>query len=612
MTITLTDINKTLLEQNKSLDITARSLVKFIEGEKNSRGDELEEKLKKSRESKAVVRKAPQGFKAGFKEGLGDATGLGTVARWVSAALAGAFGGATLSTVAGLVGTYLARGAVWGSAALIISKFGTQLIEKVFESLDPNDVLLDDESKKKVSPVLVESLRNGMIAMIAGKRFGIATFFGTIVGNSIAKLFNLNDSEKVNMFGFDLPITAADFAKFGATIAMFFAPSLIMGAIRSSLSGVGIMAAMGMGGGPPGSDKGGKLKPSYVKKFGGAFVRRLPMAAMIGMVGTTLGMAIGGAMGDEELGNTIATAANVLGLAAMFGPKGVLIAAGVMAALAIGNEIAQWMARTSQKNAKALQDEMDKQTKTMDEKIAAGKFNEAADAGLIALSNQRKLQDMSKKGAQSDSLNYLGAAFEDLGTKTGNLDMVKGALEKQYLALVDKPGMTKEARIAALGEIASKYAQFADGSVENAVLMLNTSLGKRGKNLQTAGLEFFGPGGVMANMDAIAGAAIANPKIVSPNFDQYKDIFANGRSERVAQGARGPMKFMYNPDSGSDDDFRVNRNKTGPAGQVSIGQVGDTNNSSTAITLQTSTPTQDLYRGGSSGFSIIGQVPLLS
>jgi len=261
MTITLTEINETLLEQNKSLDITARSLVKFIEGEKNSRGDELEEKLKASRERKAVVRKAPQGFKAGFKEGLGDATGLGTVARWVSAALAGAFGGATLSTVAGYVGTYLARGAVWGSAALLIGKFGTRLMEKVFESLDPNDVLLDEDSKKKVSPVLIESLRNGMIAMIAGKRFGIATFFGTIVGNSVAKLFNLNDQEKINMFGFELPITAADFAKFGATIAMFFAPSLIMGAIRSSLSGVGIMAAMGMGGGPPGSDKGGKLKP---------------------------------------------------------------------------------------------------------------------------------------------------------------------------------------------------------------------------------------------------------------------------------------------------------------------------------------------------------------
>ena len=603
MAITLNEINETLLEQNKSLDITARSLVKFIEGEKNSRGDELEEKLKKSRESKAVVRNAPKGFKAGFKEGLGDATGLGSVARWVSAALAGAFGGATLSTVAGYVGKYLARGAVWGSAALLIGKFGTQLMEKVFESLDPNDILLDEESKKKVSPLLVESLRNGMIAMIAGRRFGIATFFGTLVGNSLAKFFNLNDQEKINMFGFELPITAADFAKFGATIAMFFAPSLIMGAIRSSLSGVGIMAAMGMGGGPPGSDKGGKLKPSYIKKFGGAFVKRLPMAAMIGMVGTTLGMAIGGAMGDEELGNTIAMSANALGLAAMFGPKGVLIAAGVMAALAIGNEIAQWMARTSQKNAKALQDEIDKQTRTMDEKIAAGKFDEAADAGLIALSNQRKLQDMSKKGANADSLNYLGNAFEEIGIKTGNLDMVKGALEKQYLALVDKPGMTKEARIAALGEIASKYAQFApDNSIEAAIVMLNSSLLQRNKSGWNAGGEFLGPGGVMANMDAIAAAAMNNPKIISPNFGEYGDL----NHPHMAKVGASPMKFSYSPDSGSEEDFRLNYNKTGPAGQVSIGQVGDTNTSSSSVTIQTDIPTQDINRGGAMRFHNIG------
>ena len=47
MAITLDEINQTLLEQNKSLDITARSLVKFIEGEKGRRGDELEEKLAK-------------------------------------------------------------------------------------------------------------------------------------------------------------------------------------------------------------------------------------------------------------------------------------------------------------------------------------------------------------------------------------------------------------------------------------------------------------------------------------------------------------------------------------------------------------------------------------
>lgn len=52
MAITLDEINNTLLEQNKSLDITAKSIVKFIEGEKSDRGDELEAKLDASREKK--------------------------------------------------------------------------------------------------------------------------------------------------------------------------------------------------------------------------------------------------------------------------------------------------------------------------------------------------------------------------------------------------------------------------------------------------------------------------------------------------------------------------------------------------------------------------------
>jgi len=603
MAITLDEINQTLLEQNKSLDITARSLVKFIEGEKGSRGDELEEKLEAARERKAVVRKSPQGFKAGVKQGLGDATGLGTVTRWVSAALAGAFSGATLGTVAGFVGNYLARGAVWGSAALLIGKFGTQLMEKVFESLDPNDVLLDEDSKKKVSPVLIESLRNGMLAMIAGKRFGIATFFGTIVGNSVAKLFNLNDQEKVNMFGFELPITAADFAKFGATIAMFFAPGLIMGSIRSSLSGVGIMAAMGMGGGPAGAGNAEKLKPSYVKKFAGAFAKRLPIALMIGMVGTTLGAAIGGAMGDEELGNTIANAANVLGLAAMFGPKGVLIAAGVMAALYIGNEIAQWMARTSKKNAAALQSEIDRQTKTMDEKIAEGNFNEAADAGLIALSESRRLGSMQKTGAQSQAQLYLGEALAEIGRKTGNDNQVKNALRRQYKATVDLPGLSQEDRINQLGRIAGEFSRFFPGEgIEEAVLRLSTSLSENGKHGGTAGGSTLGPGGIFASMDAITAAALANPNFVQSQpidfdfFNQYMKA-SGARNKRTLD-----VQDLMPPNI---EDFSFLYPNQSPAGVVAISQDNNSITNSGSVVYQGSAPTTDVHNGGSS-FSHIG------
>ena len=609
MAITLDEINQTLLEQNKSLDITARSLVKFIEGEKGRRGDELEEKLDAAREKKRAVTKPsqPQGFKAGFKQGLGDATGFGTVARWVSSALAGAFGGATLGTLAGLVGKYLARGAVWGTAALLISKFGTQLVEKVFTELDPSDLLLDEETKKKVSPVLVESLRNGMLAMIAGKRFGIATFFGTIVGNSVANLFNLNDQEKINMFGFKLPITAADFAKFGATIAMFFAPSLIMGSIRSSLSGVGIMAAMGMGGGPPGSDKAGKLKPSYVKKFAGAFARRFPMALMIGLIGTTLGAAIGGAVGDEELGNTIAMSANALGLAAMFGPKGVLIAAAVMSALYIGNEIAQWMGRTAKKNAAALQSEIDRQTKTMDEKIAEGKFNEAADAGLIALSESRRLGSMQETGAQSKSQLYLGEALAEIGRRTGNDNQVKNALRRQYKATVDLPGLSQQDRIDQLGRIAGEFSRFFPGEdIDAAVLRLSTSLSQNGKHGGTAGSQTLGPGGVFGNMDAIAAAALANPNFVQSqpiDFDFFDKYMKRPNSYT-------PFKLdVQDIMPPNIEDFSFLYPNQSPASTLAVGQVGDrnqTHNYSQQLVLSGETSTVDKHNGGAMRFSNIG------
>jgi len=605
MAITLDEINQTLLEQNKSLDITARSLVKFIEGEKSRRGDELEEKLDAAREKKRVVTRPPQpqGFKAGFKQGLGDATGLGTVARWVSSALAGAFGGATLGTVAGFVGKYLARGAVWGSAALLIGKFGTQLVEKVFTSLDPSDLILDEETKKKVSPVLVESMRNGLFGMIISKRFGVASFVGTIVGNAIASIFKLDDEAKIKAFGFELPLTAKDFATFGATIGAFFAPGLILGSLRSSLSGSAPGATVGRGK----DGKFTKLKPGLAKSFALSFKPRLGWGLAIAGIGNVLGAAIGGAMENPEVGQNIANAANVLGLAAMFGPKGVLIAAGVMAALAIGNQIAQWMARTSQKNAAALQAEIDRQTKTMDEKIAEGKFNEAADAGLIALSESRRLGDMQKTGAQSQSQLYLGEALAEIGRKTGNDNQVKNALRRQYKATVDLPGLSQEDRINQLGRIAGEFSRFFPGEgIEEAVLRLSTSLSENGKHGGTAGGSTLGPGGIFASMDAITAAALANPSFVQSQpidfdfFNQYMKA-SGARSKRTLD-----VQDLMPPNI---EDFSFLYPNQSPAGALAVGQVGDRNQThhhNQQLVLAGETPTIDNLNGGSAFSDIAG------
>jgi hypothetical protein len=70
--------------------------------------------------------------------------------------------------------------------------------------------------------------------------------------------------------------------------------------------------------------------------------------------------------------------------------------------------------------------------------------------------------------------------------------------------------------------------------------------------------------------------------------------------------------------TGDTIDTLMNTIKYGSGGNhpnaVAVGQLGDTNTTynSGSVVYQGSTPTQDIYRGGSSGFSIIGQIPLLS
>ena len=592
MAITLDEINQTLLEQNKALDITAKSLVKFIEGEKGRKGDDLEEKLDAAREKKRAVTRPPQpqGFKAGFKQGLGDATGLGTVARWVSSALAGAFGGATLATVAGLVGNYLARGAVWGPAALLIGKFGTQLVEKVFTSLDPSDLILDEETKKKVSPVLVESLRNGLFGMIISKRFGMASFVGTIVGNAIASIFKLDDQAKIKAFGFELPLTAKDFASFGATIGAFFAPALILGSLRSGLGG----ATVGRGA----DGKFTKLKPGFAKSFARSFRPRLGWGIAIAGVGNVLGAAIGGAMENPEIGENISMAANFIALGAMFGPGGALAAAGIAAAIGIGSWLIGWMKGQYQKNVDAMEGKIADDTAEMDRLREAGKFNEAADAALKAMAENNRLAQIKSVGAAAQSNSYLGESLADIGFRTGNENMLRGGLKKQFKGVAQLPGLSEEERINKLAEIASKFSRTRGGmDLDVAVAQLSSSIGIGAARSQI-------PGGIFSIAKAIETAAMNRSDYVgSQQFDtNYFDQFMKptGFRQRRQLDIQSIMPPVL------DDYSFLGPNRSHPSA-LAVGQVGDTNSTvhnSGSITYTGSTSTKDLANGG--GFDIIG------
>ena len=597
MAITLDEINQTLLEQNKSLDITAKSLVKFIEGERGRKGDELEEKLDAAREKKRAVTRPPQpqGFKAGFKQGLGDATGLSTVARWVSAALAGAFSGATLGTVAGFVGNYLARGAVWGSAALLIGKFGTQLVEKVFESLDPKDLILDEESKKKVSPVLVEAMRNGLFGMILGKRFAMASFVGTIVGNAIASIFKIDDEANIKAFGFELPLTAKDFATFGATIGAFFAPGLILGSIRSGLGGAAVGATVGRGA----DGRFTKLKPGLAKSFARSFKPRLGWGLAIAGVGNILGAAIGGAMENPEIGENIAMAANFIALGAMFGPGGALAAAGIAAAIGIGSWLIGWMKGQYQKNVDAMEGKIADDTAEMDRLREAGKFNEAADAALKAMAENNRLAQIKSVGAAAQSNAYLGESLADIGLRTGNENMLRGGLKKQFKGVAQLPGLSEEERINKLAEIASKFSRTRGGmDLDVAISQLSSSIGIGAAKSQI-------PGGIFSISKAIETAAMNRPDYVgSQKFDtKYFDQFmkANGFMQPRTLDIQSLMPPAL------DDYSFLGPNRSHPSA-LSVGQVGDRNQThhhNQQLVLAGETPTIDNLNGGSA-FSSIG------
>ena len=324
MAITLDDINMTLKEQNKSLDITARSLVKFLEGERSSKGDDLEEKIKARRVKPSSSNKAPSGLVSGFKAGAMEASGLSMMSRWVSGALSGAFGGATLATVAGLAGKFLGRGAVWGTAAALIGTFGSDLINKIFTDLDPKDVVLGGDDKKLLAFSLGDALRNGAIGMIFGKKLGIAAFFGSLLSDSIKSMFpsDMKWEDKQKMFGLEMPFTKENFLDYGSIIAAFFGPSLIRGAIGAAL---GFGAA---GGGPKGAAAGAAPKAGFLKGFKPTGFKGLGWAGMLMFTGGLLADWIGEQTGSQGAADLLKVAITAGSLALMFGtgPLGILAA----------------------------------------------------------------------------------------------------------------------------------------------------------------------------------------------------------------------------------------------------------------------------------------------
>lgn len=336
----LTEVTKELQTQTKSLEDVSggvNNLVKVIQAQideqKRGAGDSLEEEIRKRRAPKST-NKGASTFRGGLVDAIKQDTGfnfLGNLARWAFGGLTGALGAlgagglvASFTPLLGkMVGRLITRGAL-GSALLL---FGEDLFTKAFayEGIEQY-VKIGEEDKKLYAASLSKALTAGLIASIFGKKLGIATFFGSLLADSIRSVFpeDMNWSEKMDLFGLELPFTKESFLKYGAIIGSFFAPSMIRGALRTAFG-------LGTGAVPKGTEseqrkqfkKGFKPLGSYVR--GG--VRAVGWGALIAMGGGLLADAIEGFTGSTMAGEITSDAANILGLSAMFGPTGLLVGA---------------------------------------------------------------------------------------------------------------------------------------------------------------------------------------------------------------------------------------------------------------------------------------------
>lgn len=342
-------------ELAKQLGSLNKQLGAFFLNQKAGAGDDLEAQREK-REQKADVQKSKNGPPTTFKEGFMQGSGLGFLTNLASlpmALLTGVLGtklAKTLLPKFGLVlGRTLLRGPLIGALAL----FGEDVLTKGIEGLTGIDLEPDDATK------LNDSLKESLALSIISKRLGLARLVGGAIGFGLDKMFDLDDAAKANLFGFELPISELDLATYGSTIAAFFGPTLIAGALTRAFTG---KTPTGASVGRNAKGQFTKLKPGLASTFRRGFVGRggLGWGAVVAGLGLTAGTIIGDAIGSEETGEVIGNALVTAGLVgAFFGPQGAIIAALTYMAFKGIGAVADWLKNKSDNYTKQLQMEFD-------------------------------------------------------------------------------------------------------------------------------------------------------------------------------------------------------------------------------------------------------------
>ena len=613
MTITLTSLNEQLVKQNDTLgDVRShiKAMLKIdqdqLQSMKDARGDELVAERQAQRASKPVKSASrPMGFGSGFMEGLG----VTPVRQFMANALGSMFGGALAGSIGLMAGNLIKK----GSVATLVYNFADDAIISAFKLLEDQgiEINLTEEQKKGIGDRASKGLTAYILTGLFSKNpyvklaTAIATAYSDKVFESIKLMFGIKTDDKtgeanVNIPGIgDIDVNNPDLqaSLTGIGTAMTLIGVGLLNKLRKFITNAKIPIPddteinnkfrFGFGRGRGSVVEGKGARGAYLEslKPTGPSVRRVTKLDVERGLSTKSGAPA--KVGQMTKLNTQPNLDGV-GKGAAFAGK-------------------PWYRRMKNFNklAKGL-----------------GVIGTAIDAYRInEIMNDPLLSD-DEKGNQIISI------IAGLGLGIG-----AGALAGAALGTVTGPWGTLFGGIAggslmAMGGEALVYRALSDYVMgkdnHNQYQKMHEEYSKLiGPNGQPIPGYQFGAGGI----EKIRGASGGYEFMMDPKLSYPNAAPAGFGTSAPVDTISTPTQRYHGVGSG-----RVGRGFVAMGNELSaldaiahqreimrennyIGQVGDTNNTvnnSGSVVYQQSTPTQDIYRGGSSGFSIIGQVPLLS
>lgn len=327
----LADVLKGVQETNQLLteDLKAQERVQtLLQNNADIAAAARMDALQDSKKTKATVKGGsgtgrPKSFMGGLKAGMFG----GGLEGWAVSLIGSLFavGGALFGAVTGAFGLALGTLVLPAATIALIAAFGTGIITKLLEGLDPRNVVLDKETKTAFASDVVKAMVVGIGLAIFSKPLGLAAFLGGIVVAAFKA--GMTEDQKAN---FQKDILAGMGEKFGITFSK--ENMMQIGAIIGGLVGFKMIKGL-----ITSAIFGGPTKPGQTPRNTGRIMRFIRAGFALkfagGMILTSMGEAIGDAIGkitgSETLGDLITGGVTGAGLALLLGlgPAGILTAA---------------------------------------------------------------------------------------------------------------------------------------------------------------------------------------------------------------------------------------------------------------------------------------------